>query len=157
MINRIFITWFGCGYVPLAPGTMGSIGALPLCYWMMGFDAFWQKLLFAFVFMIFACITAGVDQKTATTKDPSYVVIDEVSGMLFACLWLPKSLTALCAAFVLFRLFDITKPFPGNTLDRASKSAPLAKDRGTFIVLDDVVAGLYAGVGLYFLLVFLSL
>jgi len=83
-----------------------------------------------------AIITAGMAEKILDRPDPGMVVIDEIIGMLIGLMGAPLTLPALVTAFVLFRLFDIWKPFPVSWLDRHLHG-------GTGIVLDDVMAGIY--------------
>jgi phosphatidylglycerophosphatase A len=132
-------TWFGLGYARVAPGTVGSVGTLPLYFLLQGISAtgYWLTT---------ACLTlAGVaaSQKVAereANEDPSLVVIDEVVGVLLALGIAgagPFWVTAL--AFLLFRLLDITKPGPIAKLEHTQ---PI----GVGIMLDDVAAGVLAGV-----------
>lgn len=143
LVNRLLITWFGCGKVPVAPGTAGSIGALPLCWLLSAQADFSLRLSIAVGMTALAILGAGQDQRETSSRDPQYVVVDEVAGMLWSTLLTPAAWQPMLAAFGLFRLFDVLKPFPANWFDRKSKSAPSALHRGAHIVLDDVVAGLY--------------
>ncbi|MBI3541930.1 MAG: phosphatidylglycerophosphatase A [Deltaproteobacteria bacterium] len=151
----MLITWFGCGLVPLAPGTAGSIGALPLCWALAMYAPLWVRLVVAIGVTAIAILGSAQDQLETATKDPQYIVIDEVAGMLWTTLLLdaqsPLSL-GLGIGFVLFRIFDMTKPPPANLFDRASKTSPSTFRRGAHIVLDDVVAGLYSLAILTFIL-----
>jgi phosphatidylglycerophosphatase A len=137
--------WFGCGLVPKAPGTLGSLGAIPVHLLLARLDA-----------IPHAVIVAGltglgfiVSQRAATAAkdaDPSAVVIDEVAGTLIAC-WFIRNhgWLAIAVAFGLFRLLDITKP---GFIDRAQRVGP----PGVSIMLDDILAGLGAGLVSYGLL-----
>lgn len=128
-------TWFGCGLVPLAPGTAGTIGALPLYFLLRSHGP-------AVVFVAATFLTAigiwagGVVADDTGKHDPQIVVIDEVAGVLFALVAAGPSLGQVAIGFVLFRLFDQTKPFPARRLERLP--------RGWGIVLDDVAAGAWA-------------
>ena len=137
-------TWFGCGYAPVAPGTVGSAAAVAIALLLVHYAGF-GRLEFA----ILAAITAviGIPAATATArhlgkKDPRHVVVDEVAGQWFAFAgaanfgWKP-----VLAAFLLFRVLDIWKPAPA----RQAESLP----GGTGIMMDDVVAGLYAALVLW--------
>lgn len=143
-LNRLVITWFGCGRVPVAPGTAGSIGAIPLCWLFSEYTPVSVRLSFAIGMTAIAIIGAAQDQLETSAKDPQYVVIDEVAGMLWTTLLAPGTWTAMIAGFALFRVFDVLKPFPANLFDRSSKTSPSWFRRGAYIVLDDVVAGLYS-------------
>jgi phosphatidylglycerophosphatase A len=124
----------GAGCSPLVPGTVGSFVTL-VALWLIPFS---QLALFAtFVAVTLLGIWAGGRvERTLGTKDPGVVVIDEVAGMILSVLTLPRTVGVLLAAFVLFRIFDIWKPFP------ARQSQSLAGGLG--VMIDDVIAGLYA-------------
>lgn len=143
-LNRALITWFGCGLAPFAPGTIGSIGALPVCWALAANTSPLFRLIVAIGFTALACLASAQDQAEGTAKDPSYVVIDEVAGMLWATLMISAEWKPMLIAFVLFRVFDILKPPPALFFDRWSKISPSAVRRGAHIVLDDVFAGLFA-------------
>lgn len=124
------------GYLPKAPGTWGSaVGVLlwlllsrlqPLCYGAV------LGILF-----IVGVFSAGAAEKIVDRGDPGLVVIDEIVGQLLALSLAPSHPAAVVAGFVLFRLFDILKPFPVGWIDTHLHG-------GLGIMLDDVVAGLYA-------------
>lgn len=116
---------------------------MPICWVLAAYAPLTVRVVVAIGITAIAIIGAAQDQIDATTKDPSYVVIDEVAGMLWTTLLAPPTLLALSTGFVLFRIFDVLKPFPANIFDRASKSSPSWFRRGANIVLDDVIAGLY--------------
>lgn len=146
--NRALITWFGCGLVPVAPGTAGSIGALPLCWAMATYAPLWARIVFATGMTAIAILGSAQDQielakSGSEARDPQYIVVDEVAGMLWTTLFATPTVYALGAGFVLFRIFDVLKPLPANLFDRASKTSPSAFRRGAHIVLDDVIAGIY--------------
>ena len=144
IINRMIITWFGCGRVPLAPGTAGSIGALPLCWLMSQHASLLTRMIFALGITAIAILGSAQDQKEATVKDPQYIVVDEVAGMLWTTLLIPAKWQPMLIGFVLFRIFDVLKPYPANLFDRRSKTSPSWFRRGAHIVLDDVIAGFYS-------------
>ena len=137
-------TWFGAGQLPWAPGTWGSLAALPM--WLV-----WQflpgKLYLVLLLILFlvAVKVSGAGARHFQRPDPREVVIDEVVGQLLALSVCPLRLGPIVIGFLLFRLFDIFKPFPARYLE-----VRLAGGLG--IVLDDVVAGLYAGLVLQGLL-----
>jgi len=135
----LLATWFGCGYWPKGPGTAGSIGAL-LVAWPLILWAGWGP--WHFVLLAAAMTLPGIWSSTRTAriknmKDPQIVVIDEVLGQWIALGGASMlNWKQVLAAFVLFRLFDITKPWPVRRLE----SIP----DGTGIVFDDLAAGIYA-------------
>lgn len=128
-------TWFYCGKFPKAPGTMGALGGL-LVAWMVPISPWVLSALF----LAPGIWAAGAHAKSTKRKDPQDVVIDEVLGqwIVLAAAVHTKTWQAWLLAFVLFRLFDIYKPWP----IRQVETLP----RGYGIVLDDVVAGLFGAV-----------
>ncbi len=149
-IDRIIGTFFGAGYLRPAPGTWGSLAALPCAlalHWVGGFALLAIGTVIAFAAGLWATgkMTAGSDD-----HDPSEIVIDEVAGQWIA-LW-PLSLAATTrgidilamwpgwvSAFVLFRLFDIWKPWLVGWADRRGDALG--------VMLDDVLAGIFAALG----------
>jgi len=137
-------TWFGCGYSPKAPGTAGSAAAIGLGIVIEHF-AGWRPLSFAAlaaVVSVPAIWAAGQTARQSGMKDPQFVVVDEVVGQWLALAG-ARSLNwkSWLAAFLLFRLFDIWKPFPVRQLE----SLP----GGVGIVADDLMAGLDAALVLF--------
>lgn len=103
-----------------------------------------ERVIFAIGLTAIAILGAAQDQNEGDKKDPQYVVVDEVAGMLWTTVAAGASWLPMLLAFGLFRVFDVLKPFPASVFDRASKTSPTAFRRGAHIVLDDVVAGLYS-------------
>ena len=140
-------TWFGSGLMPFASGTFGTLAAAPL----VALSGILSPISSALVLMIMTLVAIWASQvvhNLLKKVDPSEVVIDEVAGFLLTMLWVPLSWGTLLAGFLLFRLFDIWKPWPANAAERLHG--------GLGIVLDDLVAGLYANLGLRLILVFAS-
>ena len=133
----LIATGLGIGLLPAAPGTWASLAALP-CGWLLQ-AALGPVALLAAAAVIFSsgCWAAGHIAKTTGIGDPGAVVIDEIAAQLLVLGACPHDWRFYAAAFVLFRLFDIWKPFPVNWLDRTVKG-------GFGIMLDDVAAALYA-------------
>lgn len=154
-MNQLLITWFGCGRIPLAPGTAGSVGALPLCWVLSSYTDLYFRIIFACGVTAIAILSSAQDQVESQTKDPGYVVIDEVAGMLWTTLFIPAAWLPMLVAFGIFRVLDITKPFPANLFDRYSKTSLSPTRRGAHIVLDDVIAGIYGGFLMKTILVYL--
>ena len=122
------------GYSPFASGTVGSVPAVALIF-CLG-DRHLILFALAVVLAVAGVIASSSGERIFGRKDPSEIVIDEFVGMLVAVLWLPITWKTLAATFLLFRLFDIWKPFPA----RRFESLP----GGLGIMADDLVAGLYA-------------
>jgi phosphatidylglycerophosphatase A len=141
-------TWFGCGYAPAAPGTVGSAAAIGIAI-LIEHYAGWKPPAFAALALIVAAPAiwaAGETARQAKIKDPQFVVVDEVVGQWLALAGARSLMGKLnwitwLAAFLLFRLFDIWKPFPVRQLE----SLP----GGVGIVADDLMAGLYAALVLF--------
>ena len=140
----LLATWFGCGYVPFAPGTAGSLAALAIGVVLHEFAGFswWHFALLAAIGTAPAIWSATITARTVKLKDPRIVVIDEVLGQWIALAGAhPFNWKSYVAAFVLFRLFDIWKPPPVRQLE--------ALPEGTGIVVDDLMAGCYAALVLF--------
>jgi len=137
---RWLATGLGAGFLPIAPGTWGSAEAVMIAavvMWVAPAQAFWVIAGLCGLATVAGIPAATVVSRQETTKDPSIVVIDEVAGQFVTFLFVPLSLPWLIAGFFVFRLFDIVKPFPARQIE--------ALPEGWGIMLDDLVAGLYAG------------
>lgn len=134
---RLLVTWFGCGNLPGAPGTWGSLAALPFAWVMAGTIGPWGLLIAASVAFIAGIWASGRYSAAAGIKDPQSIVIDEVAGQWLALVFVPLTPIAYFCAFLLFRLCDIFKPWPANWADRRLSG-------GLGIMLDDMIAGAYA-------------
>ncbi len=145
----ILATWGGTGYSPVASGTVGTLAAIPL-YLLLARLQLPSYLLVTLLFSAFACWVSGEAERIFAEKDSGKIVIDEVAGYLVTMVAVPLSWQGVVAGFFLFRLFDIVKPFPAGYVDRHLKN-------GYGVVLDDLVAGVYACLTLHLLLRFLSL
>lgn len=141
IINYILATGLGTGFSPLAPGTAGSILAVLVLYFVPPFSP-WLLLAILFVLFWIGVYTGGELEKELG-EDPSKVVIDEVVGMGISLLFVPHDWRLFLIAFALFRLFDILKPPP---IDQ-SQQLP----GGLGIMIDDVLAGIYALAGVHIL------
>jgi len=140
-------TWGGIGFSPVASGTVGTLGAIPL-YLVLARLPLPLYLLGCLAFTLFACWVSGLAEVVFAQKDSGKIVIDEVAGYLVTMIALPRTLEAVAAGFFLFRLFDIVKPQPARWFDRSLKN-------GYGVVLDDIAAGLYACAAAHLLLRFL--
>jgi len=133
-------SWFYTGYIPLAPGTFGSLAGVPLCYLVSRLHPFFG-LVFVGGFVSLSIWVADRAETLFQEKDSSTIVIDEVAGITVSLFLIPFNLVQLVLGFLLFRGFDILKPFPIRLIDSRVPA-------GLGIVLDDVIAGLYANIAL---------
>lgn len=140
-------TWFGAGLLPLAPGTFGTIATVPLVLALGHLGIIYRVMAIAIVTGV-AIWASGRFQELSGRNDPPEVVIDEVAGFLLAVLLLPLSWVTLSLGFAFFRLFDILKVYPMKRLERLKG--------GVGIVIDDLVAGMYAYICVRIILFFQS-
>jgi len=142
MINRLSITLasvFYIGFIPGAPGTYGSLATAAAMYFIGQYGNWMHSAALAACVVIITLVgipAAAVASKNAGDEDPSFVVIDEVAGQMLTFFLVPFSVANIILGFVLFRAFDITKPWPIRKLE----SLP----HGIGIMADDLLAGVYA-------------
>lgn len=146
----VITTFFGAGRLRPAPGTWGSLAALPAALGVYQVTGLWGFLALTVAVFFIGWWATQIHTQGAEDHDPSYIVIDEVAGQWIA-LWpvmigayhVGADVTALwpgwIAAFALFRLFDITKPGPIGWADRRGDALG--------VMLDDVIAGIFAALG----------
>jgi len=129
---------FGSGLAPKAPGTFGTLAALPLYFLMMNLSlpVFIALTLVITVVGFWICDIAARDMQV---HDHGAIVWDEVAGMLITMIAAPVGLLPLVVGFALFRFFDIIKPWPIKLLDRHVEG-------GFGIMIDDVLAGVFAAI-----------
>lgn len=128
--------WFGCGHAPRWPGTVGTLGAMPV----YALALLWGRLgvvVAAAVVTVVGIVVASDVARRLQQRDPQIIVIDEVAGMLTTLVFAEPTWPIVALAFVLFRVFDCTKPWPAGAAERLHG--------GWGIVLDDVAAGFWAG------------
>lgn len=126
------------GYLPLAPGTFGTLWGIPIFYGLSHYSPGVQAGVTA-LFILAAVFLAGRAALAWGQKDPSRVVVDETVGYLTSVCWLPFTGFTVWGAFFIFRIMDIFKPFPIRKIDRELPG-------GWGIVLDDVLAGIYTNI-----------
>jgi phosphatidylglycerophosphatase A len=151
-LATIFATYFGLGLSKYAPGTMGSLGTLPLAYLIIAHGGFGTLLSTAIAIFALGVPAADVVIKQTGDDDPSRVVIDETVGQLLTftliCYFFPQSLNGIeswwlyLLGFALFRFFDILKMGPVKYADSKIKNA-------YGVMLDDFFAGIFASIVLY--------
>jgi phosphatidylglycerophosphatase A len=134
-------TFFGTGLLPIAPGTWGSAAALPFG-WIIAALGGWPALLVAAVAAALVGWWASARYVAQTGReDPPEIVIDEVAAQWLALSVVPLTLVAYFVAFFVFRVFDTLKPWPASWADREVEG-------GAGVMLDDIIAGLYAAIAL---------
>jgi phosphatidylglycerophosphatase A len=142
-MNRLAIllaTWGYAGYFPIAPGTVGSAAALVAYLAVRWTGSAAVEASVAAVLFAAGIWAAQSAEKHFGRTDPGYIVIDEVVGMLVTLLFLPVTWKGAVAGFLLFRLFDIVKPFPAARCERLYG--------GFGVMMDDLVAGIYGNLAL---------
>lgn len=146
----LLATFFGTGRAPAAPGTVGSLATLPLAFVLAYYWGIWG-IMIGVATSFFIGVLATREVLKTSKHDPSFVVIDEVAGQLLSFAAIADSLQfngdaapLYLLGFILFRLFDITKPQPAKWADKKVRNA-------WGVMLDDIFAGIYAALVLYFI------
>jgi len=146
LFHKLISTSFGIGYIGKGAGTVAAV-ACSICWylaWQHGYQLV-PSLIITAVITLVGIWSSGV-VSTIWGKDPARVVIDEVSGMCISLLFVPVSIKYVICALILFRFFDIVKPLYIRKLEKFPG--------GWGIMLDDVLAGLYANILLQIILWF---
>lgn len=138
---------FGSGLAPKAPGTFGTLAALPLVWLMSSYTSLLVYLLITAVACIAGIWICGKAAADMQVHDDSSIVWDEVAGMMITMIAVPLTWQYLLAGFVLFRIFDILKPWPIRYLDKHVHG-------GFGIMIDDILAGLFSLALLHLYLIF---
>ena len=151
-IKKIITTFFYLGYLPLIPGTFGSLVALIIYYFLK--RSYYLLIPFHSLILILGFLLAGKTAKLFNRQDPPQIVIDEMNGMFICFLGLPPGqigespdMLILFLGFIIFRILDTLKPFPANRFHRQGGSLG--------IMGDDIVAAIYTNIILRFILSFL--
>jgi phosphatidylglycerophosphatase A len=134
----LIATCFGVGFLPKAPGTWGSLAAVPFAYGIHHWFGAWGLAVAAGAIFLAGLWAAGEFKRHSGQEDPQAVVVDEVAGQWLALVPAGDDILLYAAGFFLFRLFDIWKPWPVSWADRELGG-------GLGVMLDDVIAGAYAG------------
>lgn len=142
-LTRFLASGLGLGYLPVAPGTFGTVLGAALFFWFRHKPHFWF-LEFTVIFAVASIVIAHLAEKKFKQKDCQKIVIDEVAGVLCCYAFVSFNVYNLVLGFILFRLFDVAKIFPANV---AQNKLP----GGLGVVGDDLVAGVQAGILLYYL------
>ena len=135
-LAKLIATFFYIGHSPWAPGTFGSLAGLGI-YFLVKNNIILYGFTIMFLFALGIIFTTEAE-RVYKRKDARMIVIDEVSGMLLALFMVPYSIASAVIGFILFRLFDITKPPPARRIEKIS---------GAFgIMFDDIIAAIYTNV-----------
>jgi phosphatidylglycerophosphatase A len=141
----LLATFFGLGKSPIMPGTVGTLGGVVFTLIVAPLGPY-PYMALTLLLCLVSLIVAQLYESKFGVHDASEVVIDEVVGYAIAMTWLPFTWQSFVAAFVLFRVLDILKPFPISYLD-------LKVQGGVGVVIDDVVAGIITNVVLQWVFV----
>jgi phosphatidylglycerophosphatase A len=141
---HFFAMGFGSGLSPYAPGTMGSLAALPLAWSISGLPIALQLIIVAIMYAI-GCHICAITSRNLGVIDHGSIVWDEIVAMMLILILIPLTWLWWSVAFVLFRLFDIWKPYPIKQFDAKLKN-------GFGVMFDDLLAGIYALFGVQILL-----
>jgi phosphatidylglycerophosphatase A len=145
---KVIATCCGIGFIPVAPGTAASL-AIALVYKLFLFRLSWPfYLILLVVLSALGLMASAIYAAELGHHDPRRIVVDEASGQLLSLIAVPATWAACGLSFILFRLFDIVKPFPIRRTERLPG--------GWGIMADDLVAGLMARIVLFFLLLVLG-
>ena len=138
----LLATGFGVGFSPIVPGTIGTLLAIPIYIFFSSIPfPVYEVTIVAFFFL--SCWISDKAQSYWGNKDDRRIVIDEIMGFFVTMMWVPRTARLIILGFFFFRFFDIVKPPPIRRLERV---------KGGFgVVLDDVVAGVYANIVLQLL------
>jgi phosphatidylglycerophosphatase A len=147
---RLLATWFGAGLAPKAPGTWGSIAALPFAWAIQSWGGSAALVLAATLLLLAGWAASERLVSVSGIKDPQIIVVDEVVGQWLTLACGPVSIPAYLVGLLLFRAADITKPFPASWADRRVEG-------GLGVMLDDVLAAIYSGLGLWLIDRFIGL
>ena len=140
-LNTMFVSVFGIGFIPFASGTFGSLAGLIIGYALnlINYNLFFLVIPILFILGV---IASNTYQKHTGEKDSSVIVIDEVVGQLIAMMFVIDDFVLVFISFIIFRIFDIFKPWPASYADE--------KMTGGFgVMLDDVFAGIYTAIFIF--------
>ena len=160
-INTLFVTMFGLGRIPKIPGTLGSLISVIFLYILFHILDLSSVLIFVFliIIFIFSFVAVALHIKDSANKDPKEVVIDEFIGQSIPIYMYEishgtekssdEAIIFYGACFILFRFFDIVKPFPVNFFDKKFKNS-------FGVIMDDICAGFYVVLSLICFMIFKS-
>ncbi len=141
-LAALIATWFGVGLLPGAPGTFGSLAALPFAWAIATYLGLLGLAIAIAIVFVAGVWAAGRYARARGVADPGSIVVDEVAGQWLALVLVPPDPIAYAIGFALFRAFDVIKPWPISALDRRVKG-------GFGVMLDDLFAGAIAAILLW--------
>ena len=145
-LNKFIATAGGIGYLPLAPGTWAALVFAAIWFFINKiFPGVYSWQIILILLFVFGGVYCSGKILNDREKDPNYIVIDEVAGMFLTLIFIPPTLLNILAGFLLFRFFDIVKPFGIRKMEKLKK--------GWGIMFDDVLAGIYSTIVLRLLIV----
>ena len=146
MILKFILTGFYIGKIKYAPGTFGTLLAIPIFLLIYDFNLITKISIVFLLFLIslFLLIQSYKKQVFKDIDDKS-IVIDEIIGYLIFIVFFDNTLFVLFSSFLIFRLFDIVKPYPISLIDKKMKNA-------LGVILDDIIAGLFSGITLFIII-----
>ena len=144
ILNKVILTFFFVGYIKYAPGTIASFLLLLIWYFIPNILLLQASILFLILFSsLYVCNYFSI---VSEEKDPGYIVIDEILGMSISLFMIPKNIALYFLAFIIFRFFDILKPYPISYIDNNFKN-------GFGVIFDDIIAGFFTTVVLYIFII----
>ena len=144
LISKIFCTGFGVGKIPFFPGSFASLSILPIIWVIKNNQSTEFFLIVIAIYLIISYFLIKVCISNESNKDPSYIVVDEHLGQAVTLLFCDEVFIEYLFAFLLFRFFDILKPFPINYFDNIKN--PFG------VIGDDILAGIISGLIILFVL-----
>jgi phosphatidylglycerophosphatase A len=135
-VHKLIATWFGLGLMPRAPGTFGSLGALPFAYLIISYAGLSGLIVAIIAVSLIGWWAADKVGRESGEEDNQIIVVDEVAGQWVALLVAGLNIKLIIAAFLLFRLFDVIKPWPVSRCEKLPGA--------TGVMADDIAAGFYA-------------
>lgn len=133
----LFATGLGVGYLPRIPGTYGSILGV-IMFMLLTSVSFQVKFIVLLLMFFFGAMAAANIEINSGTKDNQIIVIDEIVGVWVTLLFVPAGVEWILASLILFRIMDIAKPYPIRKLESLKN--------GYGVMLDDILAGVFAGI-----------
>jgi phosphatidylglycerophosphatase A len=142
-------TWFGSGLLPGAPGTWGSLAALPVAWFTLQYFGVYGLAAAGVALFALGCWTSTIYARRTRERDPSSIVVDEVAAQFLVLTTAPLELAWFLGGFLLFRVADVLKPWPASWADHSLHG-------GFGVMLDDVFAAVYAWAALHGLVLLLK-